>query len=125
MALRVQRVLHLVGEFDITATRRQAHGLEVEHPTDTQATLDDVPGEVEILRPVGGEEHARQMPARRMPRHIDAVGIASKMLGIVIYPCNRAAYLLGHRYEAATDVLDPCEVGHHVVRATVHEQLGG
>ena len=63
MALRAQQVLHLIGERDVGAADREAHGLQVEHAATAQPTLDDIRREVKSLAPVGGEEHAGEMAA--------------------------------------------------------------
>ena len=81
MALRAQRVLHLVGELDVAAARGEAHGLEVEHAAATQAALHGVEREIEVLGPVGGENHACKMTARRVARNVDSLGIAAEAWG--------------------------------------------
>src|SRR4029453_14182506 len=63
MALRAQRLLHLVREVDVAAARREAHRLEVEHAAATKAALHGGGREIEILGPFGGENHACEMAA--------------------------------------------------------------
>src|SRR5262249_57480640 len=60
-----------------------------------------------------------------MAGHVDTVRIAAEALGILIDPRYRSAYLLGHRHEVAVGLYHVDEIGHHVMRPGVHEQLGG
>src|SRR6266508_3517567 len=124
MALRAQRLLHLVGELDVRVARRQAHGLQVVHAAGAQPTLHRVRWKIEVPAPIGGEDHAGEMGARGVARDVDAVRIAAEAVGVALHPRDGVAYLRGHRHEAAADVLDRGEVRHDEMRAGPHEQLG-
>src|SRR5712692_3484914 len=124
MALRAQRLLHLVGELDVRVARRQAHGLQVVHAAGAQPALHRVRRKIEAPAPIGGEDHAGKMGARGVARDVDAVGIAAEAVGVALHPRDGAAHLRGHRDEAATDVLDPGEVRYHEMPAGADEELG-
>src|SRR5204862_7324601 len=64
VALRAQRVLHLVGELHVAAARRQAHGLEVVHAAAAEPAGDDVRGQTKVPHPVADEHDAGEMGAR-------------------------------------------------------------
>src|SRR5881628_3335177 len=69
----------------------------------------------------------RITPARWAPEEWPetyAVGIAAEAVSVALHPRDGAAYLRGHRHEAAADVLDRGEVRHDEMRARPHEQLG-
>src|SRR5262245_65190672 len=115
MPLRAQRVLHLVRELHVAAARREAHRVEVEHATAAEPTLHNVAGEVEILGPIGGEDHACEMAARGVAGDEDAVRIAAEARGVAMYPSDGAAHLLSHRQQTGAHVLHPGEVGYYAV----------
>src|SRR5439155_26496163 len=92
MTLRAQRLLDLVGELDIRAARRETNRLQVEETTAAQPAFDRVHREIEVLAPVGDEDHAREMTARGMPRHVESVRVPSKALRVAKYPGHRAAH---------------------------------
>src|SRR5262245_18676615 len=107
MPLRAQRLFHLVREFHVATARREAHRLKVEHATAAEPTLHNVAGEVEMLGPIGGEDHACEMAARGVTGDEDAVRIAAKARGVAVYPSDGAAHLLSHRQQTAAHVLHP------------------
>src|SRR5215471_8306210 len=120
MPPRAQRLLHLVRELHVAAARREAHRLKVEHATTAEPTLHNVAGEVEILRPIGGEDHACEMAARGVAGDEDAVRIAAKARSVAMYPSDGAPHLLSHRQHTAAHVLHPGEVGYDAVCPGMH-----
>src|SRR5678815_5191755 len=92
MALRAQRLLHLVRELDVAAARREAHRLEVEHPTATQPALHDLEREREVLGPVGSENDTCEMAARGVAGDVDTVRIAVEGLGVAMHPSDCAPH---------------------------------
>src|ERR1700719_2562038 len=65
------------------------------------------------------------MAARGLATDIELVRVAAEMRGIVVYPSDRAADLIGKHHEAAADILHPGEVRHDIMRAGGEEHLGG
>src|SRR5437879_10506616 len=124
MARWAQRVFHLVRELDVPATRREAYRLKVERTTAAQPALDDVGWQVEVLRPVGGEEDRRKVGAGGGAGDVDAVRIAAEALGLAIHPRDDAADLLGQWHQVAARVLHPDVVRNHEMRTDLDEKLG-
>src|SRR5215472_15690161 len=124
MPRRAQRLLHLVRELHVVTARREAHRLQVEHAAAAAPALHNVAWKVELLRPIGGEDHAREMAARGVAGDEDAIRIAAKAHGVAVYPSDGAAHLLSHRQQTAAHVLHPGEVGYHAVCPSMQEQLG-
>ena len=55
---------------------------------------------------------------------VKSVWVGVEMRGIVVYPGDRAADLIGKHHEAAADILHPGEVGHDIMRTGGEEHLG-
>src|SRR6266436_6050792 len=64
------------------------------------------------------------MPARGLATDVEPVRVAVEMGGIVVYPRDGAADLIGKHHHAAADVLHPGEVGHDIMRSCGEERLG-
>src|SRR6266436_2698231 len=64
------------------------------------------------------------MPARGLATDVEPVRVAVEMGGIVVYPRDGAADLIGEHHQAAADILHPGEVGHDIMRSCGEEHLG-
>src|SRR5438874_2534792 len=56
---------------------------------------------------------------------IDPIAVAAEARGVLIDPGDGAAILVGHREQAAADILHPGEIGRDVMRPGPHEHFGG
>src|SRR3954451_3118803 len=86
MALRAERLLHLVGEFHILPALGEPHRLEIEHAGATDHALYRIARQAEVLAPVGGEDHAREMTAGGVAGDVDAVRIAAEARRVLADP---------------------------------------
>ena len=103
VALRAERLLHLVGEPYIGAARRQPDRLRSYMPEQSSAPLmmqraaeTETPGPVRVTSAT---------PARWAPEEWSEMksrsGLAAKLPGIAMHPGDRPAHLIGHRHQAA------------------------
>src|SRR5438552_813713 len=56
--------------------------------------------------------------------HMDPVGVATEALGVFVDPGDGAADLVGHREQAAAEILHPGKIGGDVMRPSPHEHFG-
>src|SRR5262249_17305980 len=105
MALRAERLLHLVRELDVFRSLRKPHRREIVHAAAQRRTLEDVGGEI-LLSPIMGDHAAAEMRAGGMRGEIEPVGIAAEPTGVLVDEADRAAHLLDHGEEAAAGVVD-------------------
>src|SRR4051794_24299535 len=55
---------------------------------------------------------------------IDPIAVGAKARGVLVDPGDGAANLVGHRQQAAADILHPGEIGGDVMRPGAHEHFG-